>query len=247
MELKTFTEIEGNLADSKLLWEKANRVMGGLRDSVSPPPMAEINEKGTTRCETDPLKTLKAWRSYWEALANPSPEEEAKYDNDHRDFVHRRLDHLRTLPEHQARFDKPITRKEVWKAIRKLQCGKAPGVDGILNTILKEAAAAVGTSKLQAHNPVVDSLVLLFNFVFKHEVWPKRWGQGIIFPLFKEGSRLDPGNYRPIALAKFDWKIVREYHRVPPVGLVRGDYGSRRRTRGLSETQGHPRAHFHAA
>jgi predicted secreted protein len=201
MELKAFTDIEGNLADSKILWEKANRVMGGLRCSVSPPPMVEVKEGGgITRCETDSLKTLKAWRSYWEALANPSPEEEAKYDNVHRDTVHRRLEHLRTLPVHQARFDDPITRKEVWKAIRKLKCGKAPGVDGILSTIIKEAADAVGTSKLKEHNPVVDSLVLLFNFVFKHEVWPKRWGQGIIFPLFKEGSRLDPGNYRPIAL-----------------------------------------------
>jgi hypothetical protein len=200
IELKNFIDIEGNLADSKLLWEKANRVMGGLRSSVSPPPMVEITEDGTTRCETDSLKTLKAWRSYWEALANPSPEEEAKYDNDHRDIVHQRLDHLRTLRVHQTRFDEPITRKEVWKAIRKLKCGKAPGVDGILSTIIKEAAAAVGTSKLKDHNPVVDSLVLLFNFVFKHEVWPKRWGQGIIFPIFKDGSRLDPGNYRPIAL-----------------------------------------------
>ena len=46
---------------------------------------------------------------------------------------------------------------------------------------------AVGTSKLNDYNPVVDSLTLVFNFVFKHEVWPKRWGQGIIFPIFKEG------------------------------------------------------------
>jgi hypothetical protein len=174
--------------------------MGGLRSSVSPPPMVEITEDDITRCETDPLMTLKAWRNYWKALANPSPEEEAKYDNDHKDNVLRRLDHLRTLPVHQAHFDEPITRKEVWNAIRKLKCGKAPGVDGILSTIIKEAADAVGTSKLEDHNPVVDSLVLLFNFVFKHEVWPKRWGQGTIFPLFKEGSRLDPGNYRPIAL-----------------------------------------------
>jgi hypothetical protein len=200
VELKTFIDIEGNLADSKILWEKARHVMGGLRSSVSPPPMVEITEDDITRCETDPLMTLKAWRNYWKALANPSPEEEAKYDNDHKDNVLRRLDHLRTLPVHQAHFDEPITRKEVWNAIRKLKCGKAPGVDGILSTIIKEAADAVGTSKLEDHNPVVDSLVLLFNFVFKHEVWPKRWGQGIIFPLFKEGSRLDPGNYRPIAL-----------------------------------------------
>lgn len=206
-ELKNFMEIEDNLADSKLLWEKANRILGGLRDSVSPPPMVEIKEEGTIRCETDTLKTLKAWKSFWEALANPSPEEEAKYDNDHRDLIHERLHHLTEHPEHQAHFDEPINRQEVWEAIRKLQCGKAPGIDGILSTILKEAAAAVGTSKLKKHNPVVDSLVLLFNFVFKHEVWPKRWGQGIIYPLFKEGSRLDPGNYRPIALLSLIGKL----------------------------------------
>ena len=54
MELKNFIDVEGNLADSKILWEKANHVMGGLRSSVSPPPMVEITEDDTTRCETDP-------------------------------------------------------------------------------------------------------------------------------------------------------------------------------------------------
>jgi hypothetical protein len=162
--------------------------------------MVEITEDGATRCETDPLEALKAWKRFWETLANPSPEEEAKYDNDHRDAVHQQLKDLNSLPMHQQHFDQTITREEVWKAIRKIKCGKAPGIDGVLSTIIKEAAGAVGSSKLKPNNHFVDSLVLLYNFVFTHEVWPKRWGQGIIFPLFKEGSRLDPGNYRPIAL-----------------------------------------------
>jgi hypothetical protein len=200
VELNTFVDIEEHQADSKLFWNKAKRIMGGLRSQVSPPPMVEITEDNITRCETDPLETLKAWKRFWEGLANPSPEEESKYDNDHRDAVHRRLDHLNSLPVHQQHFDQTITREEVWNAIRKIKCGKAPGIDGILSTIIKEAAGAVGSSKLNPNNHFVDSLVLLYNFVFTHEVWPKRWGQGIIFPLFKEGSRLDPGNYRPIAL-----------------------------------------------
>jgi hypothetical protein len=107
---------------------------------------------------------------------------------------------LRESLDYQQELDSPITREEVWKAIRKLDCGKAPGVDGILSTIIKEAADAVGSSELKTSNPLVDSLVLIFNFVFEHEVWPRRWGQGIIFPIFKEGSRLDPGNYRPVTL-----------------------------------------------
>ena len=111
-----------------------------------------------------------------------------------------RLDHLRELPVHQPDLDHPFGREEVWAAIRKLSMGKAAGVDGILNSIIKAAADAVGNSELAEHNPMVDSISLLFNFIFKHEVWPKRWGQGIIFPIYKDGSRLDPGNYRPIAL-----------------------------------------------
>ena len=78
--------------------------------------------------------------------------------------------------------------------------GKAAGVDGILSSIIKLAADAVDNSLLLEYDPLVDSLSLLFNFIFEHEVWPKRWGQGIIIPIFKEGSRLNPGNYRPIAL-----------------------------------------------
>lgn len=73
MELKAFTEIEDNLADSKILWQKASRVMGGLRDSISPPPMVEINEEDNIRCETDTLKTLKAWKSFWESPCQSEP------------------------------------------------------------------------------------------------------------------------------------------------------------------------------
>ena len=48
---------------------------------------------------------------------------------------------------------------------------------------------------------MVDSLKLLFNFILTNEVWPSRWAEGIIFPLYKNtGSRLDPSNYRPITL-----------------------------------------------
>ena len=200
LDLKRFTDMEKNQRDSKIFWAKAKQVMIGLRSPVSPPPMVESTVDGVTTCETDPIKVLKLWRESWKSVVNPSQEEEAIYDNEHRDEILSRLELLRKFSIHQPNFDRPIDREEVWTAIRKIKCGKAPGVDGVLSTIIKEAADAVGTTKLKDYNPVVDSLTLVFNFVFKHEVWPKRWGQGIIFPIFKEGSRLDPGNYRPITL-----------------------------------------------
>ena len=200
LDLKRFADMEKSQSDSKTFWARAKHVMAGLRTPVGPPPMVETTVNGSVKCETDPLKVLKIWKTYWQHVVNPSQEEEHKYDNDHKDNVLERLKLLRKDRVHQHDLDNPISREEVWEAIRKMDCGKAPGVDGVLSTIIKEAADAVGTSELKSRNPVVDSLVLVFNFVFKHEVWPSRWGQGIIFPIFKEGSRLDPGNYRPVTL-----------------------------------------------
>ena len=191
IELAKFRDIETSLPDSKRFWEKAACIMNGVRSSPSPPPVVEVTEDGITRIESDPIETLKIWREFWNTLANPGKEE----------AVHLHLERLKSHHVDQPDLDAPITREEVWRAVRKIKCGKAPGVDDILSTIIKEACDAVGTSKLHSINHVVDSLTLLFNFVFRHEVWPDRWAQGIIFPLFKnDGSRLNPGNYRPIAL-----------------------------------------------
>ena len=107
---------------------------------------------------------------------------------------------MRKLKLVQGGLDDAITEKEVVTAIRKLKLGKAPGVDGVLTSILKVAADAVGTNKLKQGNTVVEALTLMFNYVFSSGQWPERWGSGIIFPLYKEGSRLEPGNYRPITL-----------------------------------------------
>ena len=56
--------------------------------------------------------------------------------------------------------------------------GKAAGVDGILSSVIRHAADAVGTNKLKPENSVVDALVLMFNYVFYREEWPERWGSG---------------------------------------------------------------------
>ena len=47
----------------------------------------------------------------------------------------------------------------------------------------------------------------MFNFVLDKGVWPERWGTGVIFPLHKHDSRLDPSNYRPITLLSVMGKL----------------------------------------
>jgi len=192
LELQIFEQIEGAQSDSKLFWSSVTRMSGPLSNNVAPPPLA-MNTEG--KVVTEVTSVLKVWEDFWASIANPSPEEEHIYDGDHKRKVEQRLDSLRSVRLSQHHLDKPFTAEEVFAAIRKLKSGKAPGVDGVTTTILKMAADAVGTSTLKADNPVVDSLVLLFNYVFEHEVWPERWATGIIFPLYKQGSRILPGNY----------------------------------------------------
>jgi hypothetical protein len=204
LELQIFRQIESTQSDSKLFWSHVTKISGGLLGSVSPPPMAS-NAEGEVM--TDPLEVLKVWKEFSSRIANPGPEDEFIYDEEHKTATEQRLWELRADPIFQATLDGPITRQEVFDAIRKLKAGKAPGVDGITTTILKMAADAVGSSKLKGENHVVDSLVLLFNFVFDNETWPDRWATGIIFPLYKQDSRLDPGNYRPITLLSVIGKL----------------------------------------
>ena len=54
---------------------------------------------------------------------------------------------------------------------------------------------------------MVEGLTLLFNYVLSKEIWPARWSTGIIFPLYKHESRLEPSNYRPITLLSVVGKL----------------------------------------
>ena len=199
-ELKLFRDIESHQNNSKLFWGKYKTIRGTAKAGKAPPPVVKDNCGNTI---TDPTDVLRAWRDFSAGIANSDLEgtkEEGIYDEDHRLEVERKL-HLKQLARvHQHDLDYPITDLEVFAAIRKLVLGKAPGEDGILTDIIKTAADAVNNSKLRGNNSVVSAIALLFNFVLDREVWPERWGSGVIFPLFKSGSRLDPSNYRPITL-----------------------------------------------
>ena len=85
-----------------------------------------------------------------------------------------------------------ITLAEVQRAVKRLQKGKAVGVDGLMNEVFKYGGEVM-----------LDSLCKLFNFVFRSEKFPLSWARGLIVPLFKGGSeeaKYDPGKYRNITL-----------------------------------------------
>jgi len=140
-------------------------------------------------------------------MANGSQDEVAHYDEQFRQTLERQLAILRQVRLTQPEHDGAITEVEIFKALRKMKSGKAPGEDGVLSTILRQAADAVGTSKLKEDNWVVRAMAIMFNHIFDKEVWPERWQSGVVTPLYKQGSRLEPGNYRPITLLSVVGKV----------------------------------------
>ena len=110
------------------------------------------------------------------------------------------LEKLKTIEpiikDQQNPIDFPITEKELELKVNALQPKKACGVDGILNEMIKFA-----------DNRLHIALVKLFNLVLSTGHFPDIWNQGLITPIFKNGDKLDPNNYRGICVGSNMGKI----------------------------------------
>jgi hypothetical protein len=189
-ELALFRDVEEKQSDSKLFWGKFKLLRNSIHVAKSPPPVATDSEG---KVVTDPVEVLRVWRDFSAGIASADlsgTQEEGIYDDEYKREVEERLEWLRSVHQHQPVLDAPITAMEVFKAIRNLKMGKAPGEDGILTDILKTAADAVNNGNLRGGNTVVDALVLLFNFVFDKGV-AREVGHGHHFPAPQ--ARLSPG------------------------------------------------------
>ena len=81
-----------------------------------------------------------------------------------------------------------ITEREITQALSNLRIRKSPSPDGISSDLLKYTSTAI-----------IPYLVKLFNEVFTTGIVPESWGENIIVPIHKKGSRSDPNNYRGIS------------------------------------------------
>ena len=92
-------------------------------------------------------------------------------------------------PNVQSFFIFPTDSTEVYKLITSMKNGKASGPNSIPSVVLK-----------QLNNEISVILANLFNLSFSTAVFPDILKYSSVLPLFKKGSKLDCGNYRPISL-----------------------------------------------
>ena len=81
--------------------------------------------------------------------------------------------------------------------MNKIKAGKAPGVCGIYPEYIQHGG-----------NDAIRTLHKIVTHVWKEEMVPEEWHQGIIIPLYKgKGSKSECSNYRVITLLSVPGKV----------------------------------------
>ena len=90
-----------------------------------------------------------------------------------------------------------ISEDFVLKELKKLNPTKSCGIDGIKPRFLKDGA-----------NIITSAITHIINLSISTETVPDLLKQAIVKPLYKKGSRLEVGNYRPVSLLCIISKIL---------------------------------------
>ncbi len=102
---------------------------------------------------------------------------------------------IRTTCSNRFKF-KPVSVNQICKLLSGLNTSKAHGVDGIVARSLKTAA-----------KELAFPLATIFNYSLCTGTIPGEWKQAQVTPVFKDGSRQDTSNYRPISVIPLCMKV----------------------------------------
>ena len=91
----------------------------------------------------------------------------------------------------------PVRTRFVFEQLSGLKLGKSTGLDGISARFLRDGAEVLATP-----------LCHIVNLSLTSEVVPSGMKDARVTPLFKKGSRLDCGNYRPVSILNVLSKIL---------------------------------------
>ncbi len=87
--------------------------------------------------------------------------------------------------------------RDTRELIKKLKTRGAPGPDGITARLLQELAWEIS-----------PALTILFRKSMAEGSVPADWRRANVTPIFKKGSKSDPGNYRPVSLTSICGKLM---------------------------------------
>ena len=146
-----------------------------------------MKDKNGQKC-TKAREVLNLWKSHFEKHLNTFfPRDETALIS---------IDIPNLEPDQLVVVEPEITKDEIVKAIKETKRRKAPGANQSRIEVLN-----AGGEKM------VEMLHKIFNLILKQEATPQDFSKMVITPIHKKGDRLDPQNYRAIALLSIPGKI----------------------------------------
>ena len=131
------------------------------------------------------ISSMKNQKDFWESVHKISPKRKSFYNNISLDswFKHFRallekevdfdFDDEDTVQDNESFLNRPISKEEVMFAFRKLKNKKAAGPEGIIGEMPKNSGSHV-----------IDFFVICFNALFEKRIFPTKWAESIVLPLF---------------------------------------------------------------
>lgn len=155
--------------DSKSYWEIFNKLRndkGYISDAINPD----------------------TWLDYYKTLCKKPDESD--------EIFFQKLNQLEQECSNLDFLDLDITDKEIYDTISNLKNNKSPGLDGIVNEMVKNGKFYL-----------VPLLKKLFNLILSSGYYPNQWKKGLVINIFKSGEKEMPENYRGITLTSCLGKI----------------------------------------
>ena len=187
-------------------WRVVKRI-GDMQPKSAPIPSTALDDSGEEHF--DPSAVAEVWEKAWAKLAKHDPENR-NFSRSFHARVETRLEECieqeQKAPAHQpltaiqqsaaAALNQPISLSEVRASIRRLQNGKAAGCDGLVSEVLKNG----GKKMFECLHAICCS-------AFDESKVPLDWLRGVVVPLYKDGDKRIPTNYRPITLLSIAGKV----------------------------------------
>ena len=178
------SKIAGQKFNPKKAWKSINSLLGRQN---KPTVVNELTVGNNTL--TCPEDIAEGFNEYF---SNIGPDLSSRIDSSNYNFE----TYIKNAKSEFAAFQ-PVTVSQISHLLHGLSGNKATGTDKISYKIIKLAAPVIS-----------DSLTLIFNQAITLSSFPDEWKIARVVPLYKNGQRGIPGNYRPISVLPAISKIM---------------------------------------
>lgn len=185
--------IAENKDDPQKLWKSLKQL--GYRNKLKTRTLnMNLNSEGTLTSDKSLVAGIfnNFFTTIASTLVNKLPSPSGRYGEDHVESFYKRLG-VRTDDFH---FNE-VSEEVVLLKLRALKPSKATGIDNIPSRFIRDAAELI--------SPFITHII---NLSIKEGHVPHDFKQARVIPLHKKGSKLEPGNYRPVSILSSISKIM---------------------------------------